>query len=563
MSSCASGPGPAASPRKTSPAPAQTPRDRGVDPARRLVTAARLQHNRCAPPRVGGRHRPAPGGERRALARVRAAHCDQDVCRRPVAIAAARHALPGRRTRAGSRLSAKDAALLAWWRSPGRCVPTGSRRCSGRRSAEAGRHQPAPAPVPAAPRRRCGAGRRRRVVTLAGDVDTDLAATLAAIAVDEHAGRDELLGDLDFDDLPELADWLRQRAGSGASGATPRSPRAAAQCETERRARARPGLRPAPGRERPARRARPAPPDAPALPARRPGGGDGRVRALRAAPEGRARRRAPRPRRSSCWRRSSAAPAALPARRAAAAGEPAAAAAADRPRRRAGSAASTPGRPARLPARRRGRASARAAWCSDFAAGRARRRSRSQARPGDAGVAYALLARLLRAVLAAHRCASARARASRRAGARAARARPCRSRSPARRSACCCSARSTRRCAEAAGATACRRWSSTTCSSPTTPASSSCRRWRSRRALAALRWGFAQRPGRRRRRGVAPCAPRSRRPALDASAAAARPRRSSRALVDSLGARRARAPSGSRRRCSATPAAIRCSCSRR
>ncbi|MBE2243098.1 MAG: AAA family ATPase [Burkholderiaceae bacterium] len=40
-------------------------------------------------------------------------------------------------------------------------------------------------------------------------VTTDIEPTLAAILDDENAGRDELLGDLEFDDSPDLADWLR------------------------------------------------------------------------------------------------------------------------------------------------------------------------------------------------------------------------------------------------------------------------------------------------------------------------------------------------------------------
>src|SRR5215831_15559653 len=44
-------------------------------------------------------------------------------------------------------------------------------------------------------------------MALAAGVDVDLAATLAAIGSDENAGRAELLGDLDFDDLPDFAEW--------------------------------------------------------------------------------------------------------------------------------------------------------------------------------------------------------------------------------------------------------------------------------------------------------------------------------------------------------------------
>jgi len=45
-------------------------------------------------------------------------------------------------------------------------------------------------------------------MTLEAGLRHDLAATLEQIAVDEHAGRAELLGDLDFDDLPDLAAWV-------------------------------------------------------------------------------------------------------------------------------------------------------------------------------------------------------------------------------------------------------------------------------------------------------------------------------------------------------------------
>lgn len=61
-------------------------------------------------------------------------------------------------------------------------------------------------------RRECGAdlvatGSRLR---LAAEIATDLPATLVRIATDPAAGRDELLGDLDFDDWPDLAAWVRQ-----------------------------------------------------------------------------------------------------------------------------------------------------------------------------------------------------------------------------------------------------------------------------------------------------------------------------------------------------------------
>ncbi len=49
-------------------------------------------------------------------------------------------------------------------------------------------------------------------VSLAPGVSHDLTTTLEQIHQDEHAGQGELLGDLDFDDLPELAAWLQRRA---------------------------------------------------------------------------------------------------------------------------------------------------------------------------------------------------------------------------------------------------------------------------------------------------------------------------------------------------------------
>jgi DNA-binding SARP family transcriptional activator len=64
-------------------------------------------------------------------------------------------------------------------------------------------------------RQRCSAcGRdaataaRPRPIALASGIATDIGPTLARILEDENAGRDELLGDLEFDDAPDLADWL-------------------------------------------------------------------------------------------------------------------------------------------------------------------------------------------------------------------------------------------------------------------------------------------------------------------------------------------------------------------
>ena len=47
------------------------------------------------------------------------------------------------------------------------------------------------------------------MLQLSPEVGTDLASTLERIASDEHAGADELLGDLDYDSLPDMADWIR------------------------------------------------------------------------------------------------------------------------------------------------------------------------------------------------------------------------------------------------------------------------------------------------------------------------------------------------------------------
>jgi len=46
------------------------------------------------------------------------------------------------------------------------------------------------------------------LVSLVPGLDLDLGTTLEQIHGDEHAGRTELLGDLDFDELPELAAWV-------------------------------------------------------------------------------------------------------------------------------------------------------------------------------------------------------------------------------------------------------------------------------------------------------------------------------------------------------------------
>ena len=68
-------------------------------------------------------------------------------------------------------------------------------------------------------------------MALAPGVDVDLAATLAAIASDEHAGRAELLGDLEFDDLAELAEWLRGEREQWREQRDAALAAAAAECE--------------------------------------------------------------------------------------------------------------------------------------------------------------------------------------------------------------------------------------------------------------------------------------------------------------------------------------------
>lgn len=110
---------------------------------------------------------------------------------------------------AAIRLSPKDAALLAVIALDG---PIAS-------------HHVAALVWPAVERRKADTNLRQRLfrlrrdldaplltggalLRLAADVETDLAAALAQIEADEDAGRDELLGDLEFADHDELARWL-------------------------------------------------------------------------------------------------------------------------------------------------------------------------------------------------------------------------------------------------------------------------------------------------------------------------------------------------------------------
>jgi DNA-binding SARP family transcriptional activator len=70
------------------------------------------------------------------------------------------------------------------------------------------------------------------LLRLAPEVETNLAATLARIASDENAGRDELLGTLQFEDLPELARWLHAARTRWHEQRDAALAGAAAQCES-------------------------------------------------------------------------------------------------------------------------------------------------------------------------------------------------------------------------------------------------------------------------------------------------------------------------------------------
>ncbi len=71
------------------------------------------------------------------------------------------------------------------------------------------------------------------VLQLEKTVGTDLAASLERIAGDEHAALDELLGDLAYDELPELADWVREQRRQWHERRGAALAAAAAQCESE------------------------------------------------------------------------------------------------------------------------------------------------------------------------------------------------------------------------------------------------------------------------------------------------------------------------------------------
>jgi DNA-binding SARP family transcriptional activator len=69
------------------------------------------------------------------------------------------------------------------------------------------------------------------MLELAPHVQTDLATRLAQLAHDEQAPTGDLLGDLDFDALPELADWLHAQRRDWRASCGDALAAAAAQCE--------------------------------------------------------------------------------------------------------------------------------------------------------------------------------------------------------------------------------------------------------------------------------------------------------------------------------------------
>ena len=496
----------------------------------------------------------------------------------------------------GPRIARPEATSSGAWRlrllgRPGSSPPTAAARsCCGRRTPPCSPSSPSPARSRAITSRRCS-GRRRRpsrptpacasacsacaarpamtlvssgsLMSLAPGVDHDLRVDARARSrVDEHAGRPNCSATSTSTTCPSSRPGCVPSVASGASSATRRWRAAAAQACEQSGAIAR-GLVYAqrlvesdPLAEHAQRGA-----DAPALSARRPRRGDRRLRALRAAPEGRARHARRRPRRSSCWRRSSAAArrcrrAAPSCRRACCARRGWSAASAScaaldarvvgaprvPARRRSGHRQEPPAAGVRVGSRRRrrrpraaGRRRHRLRRAGAPAARRARR-ARRHARCGPRRQELALVLPELGAPVALAGAGAAAAAASR-------------------------GRRDAGRRAVAPGSAP---WSSTTCTSPTTRASSSCQ------ALVAV----ATRSPR--------CTGASRSGPADAGARGrddARARSRSRGRVETIAlqpldlAQLARADrvarrcpsstsSGSRRRCSSTPAATRCSRSR-
>ena len=70
------------------------------------------------------------------------------------------------------------------------------------------------------------------LLRLAPNVETDLSAALAQIAADENAGRKEFLGALEFEDLPELAHWVDMARAHWHEQRDAALAAAAAQCES-------------------------------------------------------------------------------------------------------------------------------------------------------------------------------------------------------------------------------------------------------------------------------------------------------------------------------------------
>jgi DNA-binding SARP family transcriptional activator len=71
------------------------------------------------------------------------------------------------------------------------------------------------------------------LLQLSPGLPTDLAPTLELIGHDEQAGSGELLGDVDYDDLPDLADWVRGQRQHWREQRDQALASAAAQCEKD------------------------------------------------------------------------------------------------------------------------------------------------------------------------------------------------------------------------------------------------------------------------------------------------------------------------------------------
>ena len=71
------------------------------------------------------------------------------------------------------------------------------------------------------------------VLQLSAEVSTDLATAVARLGTDEHAVVEDLLGDLDYDDLPDLADWVRGQRQQWRQRCDAALAASAAQCEKD------------------------------------------------------------------------------------------------------------------------------------------------------------------------------------------------------------------------------------------------------------------------------------------------------------------------------------------